>query len=128
MFLNVEPSSPVPIYRQLVDQIRRAVASGRLAPGERLPGSREMADDLQINLHTVNKAYRELVREGVLEQKRGVGTFVAEEPNTRTSDEALEALKEKLKDVCEEAQAYDVSKEQMEQLLNELWNDKFDER
>lgn len=122
MFFNVEPSRSEPIYKQLVEQIRRAVASGRLDHGEQLPGSRTLAEDLQINLHTVNKAYQELVREGVLEQKRGVGTFVAEDPSIESKEHILDELRSELEEICREADAYDVKKDELQQLLDEIWS------
>ena len=72
----VQPTSGVPIYRQLMDQIRALVASGRLKPGDRLPSVRQMAADLQVNMMTVSKAYAKLESEGVLERERGLGMRV----------------------------------------------------
>ncbi|MBI4230998.1 MAG: GntR family transcriptional regulator [Planctomycetes bacterium] len=77
MFLPVDPSSGLPIYRQIVDQVRRMIASGSLHPGERVPSVRDLATTLQINPLTVGKAYGEMEREGVLESRRGLGMFVA---------------------------------------------------
>ena len=72
----VQPTSGVPIYRQLMDQIRALVASGRLKPGDRLPSVRQMAADLQVNMMTVSKAYAKLESDGVLERERGLGMRV----------------------------------------------------
>ena len=72
----VQPTSGVPIYRQLMDQIRALVASGRLKPGDRLPSVRQMAADLQVNMMTVSKAYAKLESDAVLERERGLGMRV----------------------------------------------------
>ncbi len=72
----VHPSSGVPIYRQLMDQVRALVASGRLSPGELVPSVRQLADDLQVNMMTISKAYAKLEADGVLERDRGVGMRV----------------------------------------------------
>ena len=72
----VQPTSGVPIYRQLMDQIRALAASGRLKPGDRLPSVRQMASDLQVNMMTVSKAYAKLESDGVLERERGLGMRV----------------------------------------------------
>ncbi|MEI8017040.1 MAG: GntR family transcriptional regulator [Schlesneria sp.] len=72
----MQPTSGVPIYRQLMDQIRALVASGRLKPGDRLPSVRQMAAELQVNMMTVSKAYAKLESDGVLERERGLGMRV----------------------------------------------------
>jgi GntR family transcriptional regulator len=75
--LQVSPSSGLPIYRQLVDQVRAQIAGGRLDAGEFLPSVRRVAEDLQINPMTVSKAYSILERDGLLELVRGQGMRVA---------------------------------------------------
>jgi GntR family transcriptional regulator len=79
MHLRLEPASGIPLGVQIARGIRLAVASGRLPPGSRLPSARELAADLQVNFHTVRKAYGDLEREGLLRRERGVGTFVVDE-------------------------------------------------
>ena len=74
---SLDPKSGVPIYRQIQDQVRYGIASGRLRPGEQLPTVRALAVDLSVNPNTVIKAYSELEREGVLTGEQGSGTFVA---------------------------------------------------
>jgi GntR family transcriptional regulator len=78
MEYQCDPTSRVPIYRQLIDQIRQAVARGRLRPGSRLPSVRVMSRELVVNPNTVARAYTELEREGVLNTRQGLGVFVAE--------------------------------------------------
>ena len=80
MLLTVEPDGDVPIYQQLRDQIVLAVASGALAPGDSLPTTRQLAADLGINMHTVNKAYDQLRREGLIRLGRRTGAVVARGP------------------------------------------------
>jgi len=77
VFLRIDPNDPVPLGAQIVRGIRLAVGQGRIAPGERLPSARELAASLQVNFHTVRKAYGELEADGVLEFQRGRGTFVS---------------------------------------------------
>jgi GntR family transcriptional regulator len=72
--------SGVPIYRQLVQQVRRDVMLGRLQPGEQLPSVKEVVDALAINPNTVVKAYGELEHEGIVVRRQGLGTFVAAAP------------------------------------------------
>jgi len=75
--LTLDTASGVPIYRQIVDWVKVAVADGRLIPGEQLPTVRQFAVDLNVNYNTVARAYTELERAGVVHSLRGKGTFVA---------------------------------------------------
>lgn len=78
--VTLDPRDPTPIYAQLERGIRAAIATGRLAPGDQLPTVRQMAVDLRINANTVARVYVELERAGILETRRGVGSFVAATP------------------------------------------------
>jgi len=73
---KLDPKSGVPYYRQIIDQIRYGVASGRLSVGEQLPTVRALAVQLKVNLNTVSKAYRELEIQSLLESQQGTGTFI----------------------------------------------------
>jgi DNA-binding transcriptional regulator YhcF (GntR family) len=77
----------VPVYRQLVDQVRAGIASGTLAAGDQLPTVRQLAVDLAINPNTVMRAYRELELGGLLETHQGTGTFVANKKVEKNSAE-----------------------------------------
>jgi GntR family transcriptional regulator len=76
MLLRPNPSSGVPIYLQLMEQVKHAIETGALRTGEQLPGIRPLAEELVINPNTVAKAYRELEHEGVIELRHGAGAFV----------------------------------------------------
>ena len=78
MYLSLDPNSGTPIYLQLKEQMRLAVATGTVQPGERLPVVRELAAQLRINPNTIARVYRELQAEGLLTSRQGSGTFVAE--------------------------------------------------
>ena len=78
MEFQCDPTSRVPIYRQLIEQIRQAIARGRLRAGSRLPSVRVMSRELVVNPNTVARAYTELERDGVLNTRQGLGVFVAE--------------------------------------------------
>jgi GntR family transcriptional regulator len=77
---RLDAGSGVPIYRQLVQQVRREVMLGRLHPGEQLPTVKEVVDALAVNPNTVVKAYGELEHDGIVVRRQGVGTFVAPSP------------------------------------------------
>ncbi|MDE1170364.1 MAG: GntR family transcriptional regulator [Verrucomicrobium sp.] len=76
--LTLSPASDAPLYRQIVLQVAQAVASGRLAVGEQLPAVRALAEAHVVNPNTVARAYQDLIREGLLESRPGVGVFVVE--------------------------------------------------
>jgi GntR family transcriptional regulator len=121
MFLRVEPQSSVPIYRQIVEQVRMAVAGGRLRVDERLPGVRELADELSINLQTVQKAYAELVRDGTLEQRRGTGTFVAPHTAKAKSSIGKNALEERVRQLVRDARTAGMKRDELAKFVNDLW-------
>lgn len=89
---SIHPSSGVPIYRQLMDQVRAFVAGGRLKPGDMLPSVRQMAAELEINMMTVSKAYAKLRAEGLIERERGQGMRISEQRETGTLAQRREQL------------------------------------
>jgi GntR family transcriptional regulator len=95
--LTIDPRSGVPIYLQIIEQIKRSVALGVLASGEQLPTVKQLALDLTINANTVARAYRELERDEIIETAPGRGSFVrsngvAQSAKTAAGDVAAEAL------------------------------------
>jgi GntR family transcriptional regulator len=97
---QIDQKSGIPIYIQIMDQIKHLIATGALQPGQQLPTIRELAVNLTINLHTVAHAYAELEREGFLTIQRGRGTFITdghhENQLEKLRDEKLQALVENL--------------------------------
>lgn len=75
--MSINPNSPVPVYLQIADYIRGAVAAGVYRPGEAIPSVRVLALDLTVNPNTVQRAFEELEREGLIEVRKGLGMFVA---------------------------------------------------
>lgn len=80
----ISPAAPGALYRQIVDGVKREVAAGRLAPGSALPSFRVLAEELLVSLITVQRAYEELEREGIIYRKQGLGTFVSDRGHDRT--------------------------------------------
>ena len=91
MLLRPNPSSGVPIYLQLMEQVKHSIETGALRPGEQLPGIRPLAEELVINPNTVAKAYRELEHEGVIELRHGSGAYVAQRANAGKLADSLRA-------------------------------------
>jgi len=90
----VNPALPVPIWSQIEDGVRQLVASGALAPGAVMPSVRDLARAERINPNTAAKAYQRLVDAGVLETRRGEGTFVAERPPSMPAAERTRTLRD----------------------------------
>ena len=97
---QIDQKSGIPIYIQIMDQVKHLLATGALQPGQQLPTIRELAVNLTINLHTVAHAYAELEREGFLTIQRGRGTFITDghhqDQLEKLRDEKLQALVENL--------------------------------
>ena len=113
---RVDAGSGVPIYRQLVEQVRREVMLGRLGPGDQLPTLREVVDALAINPNTVQKAYSELEHEGLVVRRQGTGTFIASSLPAGVLD-APRALRDSLARWVRRAREAGLSIEQMRLLI-----------
>jgi GntR family transcriptional regulator len=93
---RLDPTTGTPFYRQIIDQIKFGIASGKLLIGEQLPTVRALAVDLKVNLNTVAKAYKELEIQNILETQQGTGTFI----NNADFDLPDKERKNKLKEIC----------------------------
>jgi GntR family transcriptional regulator len=94
VFISVDASSDVPIFRQIVQQIKTGVAMGRLQPEDPLPSVRQLAVDLAVNPNTVARAYLDLEIEGVIYKRQGAGTFVATQGVRVSKNERRKVLTE----------------------------------
>ena len=117
--VHVTTGSATPIYRQIVDQVRLAVATETLSPGDALPSVRSLAEQLVINFNTVVKAYAELVHEGVLESLQGKGFFVAPKRQIYSKAERLRRLHLALDAFVHEAVFLDFSAEDIRKAVDE---------
>jgi len=94
MFITIDPETATPLYRQILTQLRRAIAAGEILPGDSLPTVRQLAGDLGVNFNTVANAYRVLATEGLVETHQGRGARVIARSKARyneaESDAALE--------------------------------------
>jgi GntR family transcriptional regulator len=91
LLLDVDPNDPRPVYRQIVDEVQRCVAVGVMRPEEALPAAGSLAEELKVNINTVQHAYRVLAQEGTVYVKRGVGTFVSPAPKENRHRQAMTA-------------------------------------
>ena len=117
MIVDIDPRDGKPAYRQIVDQIKYAAAAGRLRAGESLPSIRQLAERLRLNRNTVDKAYRELDRQGVIETVRGKGAFVAERESPAGDGFRAAVLTEKVDGLIVTAQRLRVADKELVELL-----------
>jgi GntR family transcriptional regulator len=117
--IHIAPDTGVPIYLQIVNQVKYLVASGRLTPGEELPPIRALAEQLRINPNTVARAYRELERAGVVATRRTAGTYVADAGSPLARRERLKIVTERIDALLAEARQLGVSTEEILDLVRQ---------
>jgi GntR family transcriptional regulator len=125
--LRIDASSAVPIYAQVVDQIRTLVAMRALRPGDQLPSVRELATSLRINRNTASKAYQLLETMGVLETRAGQGTFVAESVVPWSEEERQRRLESSLERALVEAYHLEIPFDEVPAVLERVMKE-FDAR
>jgi GntR family transcriptional regulator len=121
---HIIATSGVPIYRQLMDQIKAMITSGRLKPGDFLPSIREAGKRLEINPMTVSKVYSILEREGLLENVRGLGMSVVGASPIKTNIKARKEMMEPvLKQVVHSADQLQLNKQEVLGMLDHIWEE-----
>ena len=119
MQLHVSPADGVPIYLQIVNQVKYLVSSGRMAAGEELPPIRTLAEQLLINPNTVARAYRELELAGVVEKRRTAGTYVSGGASPLSRRERVKILGKRVDALLAEARQMDVSLDDVIDLIRQ---------
>lgn len=119
MQIHISPNDGVPIYLQIVKQVRYLVASGRLSPGDEIPPIRVLAQQLVVNPNTVARAYLELERAGVVTKRHGSGTYVSEAGSPLARRERLKILTQRADALLAEARHLDVELDEVIKLLRE---------
>ena len=117
MLFRPNPSSGVPIYLQLMEQVKHSIETGALRPGEQLPGIRPLAEELVINPNTVAKAYRELEHEGVIELRHGAGAFVSSAARGKKDTDRLRAGQAIVAAAVEKLRARGLTDEEIRRLV-----------
>jgi len=118
MILKIDTSTSLPVYAQIVDQIKRAMAAGSLKAGDGLPSLRETAIKLRINPLTVGKAYKQLEQEGLIETKHGLGSYVSANAGA-TDAYRHESLARQIDNLIVDAYHMGVSTDDLKRLFNE---------
>jgi GntR family transcriptional regulator len=117
MLFRPNPASGVPIYLQLMEQVKHAVETGALRAGEQLPGIRPLAEELVINPNTVAKAYRELEHAGIIELRHGSGAFVSAHARPKRQTDNLRAAQDIVATAVERLHARGVTDEEIRRLF-----------
>jgi GntR family transcriptional regulator len=119
MFVHVDPSNGIALYDQIVRQIKFAVASDAILPGNLVPSVREMARDLTVNPNTVARAYRELQADSVLQALRGTGLEVTAAAPKKCRADRIELIRRRLGSVLQEARQSGLTPEEIRDLTSE---------
>jgi GntR family transcriptional regulator len=119
MVLELNYKSGKPVYLQVVDQVKAAVASGAVQPGEALPSIRPLAESLRVNRNTIAKAYTELEHQGVIESRAGRGCFVTERPSTLRKDARTKILTDEIDQAVVQAHHLQVERIEFLRLCDE---------
>ena len=117
MLFRPNAASGVPIYLQLMEQVKHGIETGALRPGEQLPGIRPLAEELVINANTVAKAYRELEHEGIIELRQGAGAFVSENARAKELTDKVRAAQTIVTNAIERLRARGVTDEEIRRLF-----------
>jgi GntR family transcriptional regulator len=119
MQIHVSPNDGVPIYQQVVNQIRYLAASGRLEAGEQLPPVRKLAEQVLVNPNTIARAYRELEQAGIIEARQGSGSFISAKVSPLSRRERTRILNERIDMLLAEAAQMNIDVETVVKLLRE---------
>lgn len=118
--MRIDPRSHVPIYLQIADEVRAAVSAGVYRAGEVLPSLRALAIELQVNPNTVQRAYDELEREGLVYSQRGKGLFVAEQGAEAANRRAIDTVGRVLQDGVRTARSAGIAREQIDEVFQSV--------
>jgi GntR family transcriptional regulator len=123
LHLQIDPRSGLPVYRQMMDQIKYYIASGTLTTGDQLPSVRELAQALSVNPTTVVKAYTELEHEQVIELRHGKGAFVTAHPGRFSAREKEKVLRRMARQLAVEAGQMGAGLEWVQALVGQEWGE-----
>ncbi len=123
MFVTLSPSHPDPMYKQVTDQIKDAVASGDLRPNDRLPSVRELSEALNVSAITVKRAYADLETDGYILTRAGLGSFVADVERGALRDRKLAELREELRRIIRTSAKFGITADDIVNLARQAEGD-----
>jgi GntR family transcriptional regulator len=123
LLLTIDSHSPKPVYQQVIDQVKYAVARGSLRPGDRLDSIRDVAIQTRVNRNTIARAYMELEREGVIRSRAGQGSFISDDTGASVGKaQARKILAEKIDEVVTQARLFGLDKNEVMELTRQRLN------
>lgn len=123
LFFVVSHLNPDPMYKQITDQIKNAIASGKLQPEAKLPSIREMTRELKISEITIKRAYSDLEKEGFIFTRSGLGSYVANINWEKLRQEKWLEIQEDILKICKTAERYDISAREIIAVVKEIEED-----
>ena len=123
MLIQIEPQSAIPIYEQVTQQIIEGIARGELKPGDALPSVRNLAADLGVNMHTVNKSYHELEAKGILTIRPKSGAIIRSVEERALTPDQLQQIEKNLKPVVAEGLVLGATADQIEHMMKKVFVD-----
>ena len=120
LFIVVSPLNPDPMYKQITDQVKEAIASGGLQPGTKLPSIREMSRELKISEITIKRAYSDLENEGFIITRSGLGSYVANINRDKLRQEKWQDIQKDILKILKTAEKFDISAREIIALVKEI--------
>jgi GntR family transcriptional regulator len=120
LFIVVSPFNPEPMYKQITDQVKDAIASGGLRPENKLPSIREMSRELKISEITIKRAYSDLENEGFIITRSGLGSYVASIDRDKLRQEKWQELQKEISKICKSAERFNISTREIIALVKEI--------
>ncbi|MGF7058961.1 GntR family transcriptional regulator [Brassicibacter mesophilus] len=123
MFISISNSNPDPLYKQIKDQIINAIVTSELKEGELLPSIRMMANELKTSVITIKRAYQDLEAEGYIITRPGLGSYVTSINKDKLRSEKMVEIREKMKEIVDEANKYYIDINELIKILHEIGGD-----
>ena len=121
---KINPQSAMPLYMQIIDLIKEGILLEVLAPGDQLPSVRSLANDLKVNSLTIQKAYKLLAAEDLIEIKKGIGAFISENIKPVKKVSKYQIIEQKLSPIIEQAKSLDLELEKIIKTIEKQWRKK----
>ena len=119
IFITISPASPDPMYKQITDQVKDAIAAGDMRSGDQLPSIREMSEILKISAITIKRAYQDLESEGFIMTRAGLGSYVAEQDQQKIRDEKIQEIRAEICGIIESGRRYGISPDEILEIVKE---------
>jgi GntR family transcriptional regulator len=120
LFIVISPSNPDPMYKQITDQIKDAIASRILKPNDKLPSIREMSVTLKISAITIKRAYSDLENEGYIITRSGLGSYVSDIDKDKLKSEKMDEIREEVRKLIESGKKFGISVEEIINTVKEV--------